>query len=403
MFLFFLQGCSELNSSPNAVLFPKIPEEQLDVIEQVQNQLPMNAHIVQVNTDETYDKYYFYDIDKDGIEELIVFYTTDDTIVHGSIFKQEDKNYILHQNFSTNYSDLFEISFHDLDSDGKNEMLIGLLGSLKNLKNKTLLIYKMDENEKFYQIETLNYIKYQFVTTTEEEALFYIKKDSNNNIIVSLTALQNNTLSPLSTIEIDIANYTIRNIQESEISKKYPGMSLEILLPDGILTHFLFYIKDSEIHKVNGADYFKDQMLSTSHDYDGDGNLEIAPIPLDVYNAYVTSTNSLFTFLLPYYRWTEENGYEHVYTSYINPIDDYVIQFLNTYKNNLAYMEENNEIHFYEKNTNTPLFTILKIEKRQKNRYKNYVVLGEKNDFYYITSNTNKLYLKDINFIQKGK
>lgn len=369
------------------------------------------------------------DLDKDGINELILLYKKDDNFYNNYgiiILKQTNDKWEVINNITFSCKNIDIVEYKDLTGDGKPEILVGVTSSDKN--NNTLFIYSYHRG--FY--ETLGNIPYKNLKSYD------INNDKVDEIISleetsttkdkSFSSLKIYNFKKLKPEIIDSFDFTksivSTNLKIGKASKNINGIFVSINLDNKSFYTDLFTFEKNKLSEVlqnekkksneeikTFQDFRKlqknmnlDEILkNTVSDINNDGILEIDVLkPIE--NSLKIYTPSNFNY---WYQWNDTNKLNLVYREYNNAEYKYKISVplsLGMNFNILQNVKEKNTLNRVDffiddyKDKNNLLFSIkvypknIWISNEKFNSYSEYVTLREDNDKVYIgVINQNKL------------
>lgn len=156
-FLFLFSGCSlRFTSLPNLLRPPKLAGGNEEVQDAFEDAVGKNFLLKTPSTGEYHSSFILYDMDHDGEEEALVFYTEnkDQSTVRIHFMDSENGKWTFHYDFPGEGSEIYSVYFADMNDDEKAELIVGwrLFGSQGS---KMLTIYQYTESENGPYINTL--------------------------------------------------------------------------------------------------------------------------------------------------------------------------------------------------------------------------------------------------------
>ncbi len=236
-----------------------------------------------------------YDVDMDGQEEVLVFYTlkSDETIVRVNILDKVDGKWKSVSDFAGYGSEISSISFVDMNNDGHNEIVI-CWNLYESKTSKVVTIHKiMEENGKISGLKTLanescSYFKMVDLDGDGDTEMFLTQIDSSKDTPKACAKLlkmsKKETVSIVGEVSLDgfVSGYSSFKVEED--SNNGPT-KIFIDANKGehqMITEVVYW--DKENSKLV-APFFDNETLTnfrtlrtpgiSSMDIDGDGKIEI--------------------------------------------------------------------------------------------------------------------------------
>lgn len=143
----FLGGCSMTDSPEELTHPPKLEGEKEDIKLALKDYLPQNTRPIIPPTDGKGSAIKLVDLDGDGEEEAIVFYSIEleENPIRVLVLKKENERWVNKAEIKVIGQDLDKVMFKDLDGDGGLEIIIG--SKIKYSVVKKLSVYSMHKGD----------------------------------------------------------------------------------------------------------------------------------------------------------------------------------------------------------------------------------------------------------------
>lgn len=227
---FFILAFSSFNTVENLLIPPKLLGEYGDIQKAFEQSIKdtEKVSLKYPSKGDYRNAYVMYDVDKDGQDEVLVFYTvkSDETVVHASILdKSIYGDWKVIEDITGSGREINSVSFKDMDKSNSYEILISW--SLYDSKSsKVLSVYKVNaEENQIIGLQTLaqeNYSFYDLVDLDSDgyEEIFIAELDILEEIPTSyakLLKLNNNKLETLSKMNLDgsVSSYSSLKVQHA--------------------------------------------------------------------------------------------------------------------------------------------------------------------------------------------
>lgn len=341
LLVLFTTGCTSYTESPEELIeMPIYDETKKEVYKNIEKLL-LNSNLLLPSNSKEVGKINEVDLNNDGINEIVAFekkktISEEDTNEVGFLVLQQelnDKNEIVYKNKAgilLSGDEIDYANFYDLDDDGIKEIVL----SIKNGDTTNMHVFKFDENEikNLYTLEptwlpnaeNISNIKVKlgYIDEGPELDILMIHLDSKTNTsYVSIANFNNNNLV--------IRDYvTIENVRDLDnlyinlgnIAKAKRGVILDIptAKENKYITQIL-YIENGNIHKA-----FKDDDKSIMKAYyipiEDINNDKVIDIPIVNGNGQVYTSKSSAN--VTWYNWNgktdEQSGLVFTIQIYYN-------------------------------------------------------------------------------------
>lgn len=237
--------------------------------------------------------YNFFDLNGDGDDEVIVFYSKEgenDIVRMNILDKNNDGSWVSIADIGTEYSDVQQVEFADLNGDKIKEIIVGWT-VFQNEYVKTMDVYTLSKRRSIYVFEKVyNSTYYDFRT-------FDIDCDSRKDILkidytlnidrseftATYLDYSDDEIKELTSINLDLSFSSITSIASDYIKNEnrrriyFDGPRHE----SGMITDCIFYNNDTKCFQKEKTDFQPLSVLSSrisnifSKDVNNDGVIEI--------------------------------------------------------------------------------------------------------------------------------
>ena len=166
----FFCGCElELASPESLITPPKSNQEKLQQKQLITSFLGREESLIVPETLDNTNAYQFLDLDEDGVEEIVAFYTNKESnfTLGFLILDQSDEQWYLRHKVIAYGTDIHYFAVRDLDEDGIAEILLGVNTGYGS--QKELYLYQMQEQE-LTEITDGDRITYDQIALARNEA-----------------------------------------------------------------------------------------------------------------------------------------------------------------------------------------------------------------------------------------
>lgn len=321
--------------------------------------------------------YIFNDFNADFQDEVIVFYSTEDAIdvVRMNYMAKINQEWVSVADVESAYSEIHQVEFTDLDSDGIKEILVGW-AVYQNDLSRNLSVYKLptDNRGELDRIYSVPYSDFEVIDIDNDEvddiAVFENVDTTPTYMQLSFDTFDENKIIRKGTIKLDSSVYSVMNLSYDN-SDVYGFTRLFVdgyKIDSGIVTECVYWSGDDEKLKKLTS-YENISILSTRmtniacEDVNNDGLIDI-PLEINLKNSKVYSDGNIDSYPQTIIRWIQPSAkkYETVTHQLIYGNNDFRISFSDewldkiTVKNN--YLD--GSICFYplESDSDLPLFEL---------------------------------------------
>lgn len=405
----FATGCSVTESPEELTAPPRLEGDKEGIKVAIKEYLPQNTKPIIPPTDDSGSYIKLIDLDGDGKEEALVFYTLeqDDNPIRILVLKKKKEKWVNISEIKVEGQELERVEFKDLDGDKGQEIIIGT--RVKYETDKDLIVYTMDKGD----LKPLFDNSYDEIIIDDlnddgltELMLFKLNRESEESL-GELYKCLNGKMTQIDQIsfndkaEINYAAYDY-------IYETSKGIILSTSIDETIVNVYLMKVRDGKLVNLlkNGlVQNEKQESIETltPRDIDGDGVIEIA-LPNKLQEG---ANKDLINWATEWYSYDGEKGLElkalNYYDEKLNFRFDLPLKWkdqltiTNLTKNeNTVKQEEYVKVEYKEKgkNYNTHLFTIyiydrdkLKSPESSKRPEESKKILEDSSRVYYIDRN----------------
>ncbi len=143
----FISGCSIIESPEDLAIPPKLEEEKEGIRRAIEEYLPKNTKPIIPPTDDNGSYIKLVDLDGDGEDEALVFYSVEleDRPIRILVLKKEGSEWENISEIKVVGQELDEVEFKDIDGEGGLEVIIG--SKIKYSLDNHLSVYNMQDGE----------------------------------------------------------------------------------------------------------------------------------------------------------------------------------------------------------------------------------------------------------------
>ncbi|MGM9987547.1 MAG: hypothetical protein ACI35O_10000 [Bacillaceae bacterium] len=407
--ILFLQGCSYIPQPINTIKKPNLTIEQKKTLDDIKEELPSGAEIIQVSTENSSQKFHYQDLDKDNQEELIVFYTEKNkpSEVKMAILEEKKTTYHLKQELKLPDQSIKRVDFTDLDKDGTKEILLHFSYTPIKAEEKNLFIYSADKQGFYQRMNIKTYYDASIIPYNDSYVLLFVSKKENETLI-TLSTYEDKKIKDCYQLTLPFHIFEIRNMKYGNISKQEVGLTIDFIAEEEQLKIMMLQIEDYTLKQIQKPLISEATFLGNSADYNGDSIIDI-PVSETVY-----TYDGHYIGITYFYNWDGNNDFKLSWSSYVNTTIGYTIIIPNIYEKTIKITETENIITAINKETGNELFTIFKVNNENMVKElaihsktqpqlikidKDYHILGKKKDNVYVVQKKDGFFEKGFQFI----
>ena len=367
------------------------------------------------------------DLNGDGQEEIIVLYSTEDEvdIVKISFMMKINDEWAVVSGYESNYSEVHQVKFADIDGDDIMEMLVGWT-AYHNDFSRHLNVYRMPCDGKGNLINMFGSSYLMFDTLdidsdgVSDIALF---ESADEGTVLSCNRFINGEIVKDAAVTLDSSVYSVYSLSYDN-GALHNNTRIYIdsyKIDSGVITECVYWDNKKNTFKKlesDGISILSSRLTGIScQDVDGDGFIEI-PIEVQLKNSSVIPKSDSSEQIQNIIKWIrlDDNGYDTV-THQLIYNNDFRITFSDKWINNMNVINDytTGSISFYstKKGENGKqlfefVYTSTQIEEDTlDNKYKLLTETGKGKIFYIIYNsdrdpNINKNFLEKSVIIDKG-
>lgn len=351
LILVFSSGCSFNLFSIESLLAPPVLPGKNGEVQTAFSKL-MNSKTIQLKTPSkgSYkSSFILYDIDNNGEEEALVFYTDTsvDTSVRIALMECVNDTWVISSDVKGSGSGVYAVDFSDFNGDGKAEILVGW-SLFENKTSRIITSYSADKGDT--GVMTLNIILNEYYNLTHTVDF---NSDGNNDLILvylddsgempktyfrAFSLSDDNRMVKFSELLLDSAAVSVSSVK-SDIASSDKGDYSRIFIDfyksdNSMFTDVVIWnnekLKAKRLYDDSSVSTLRSSKLSSS-DFDGDGRIEIPvtdSLPGKDEDLSVTVSNEIYTFTL--IKWLNVSGDKsegNIYTVF-NPLHSYLFRYI---------------------------------------------------------------------------
>lgn len=343
-------GCSLNFFSVESLLSPPLQSGKNGEVQAAFNNL-MKDKKFQLKTPvsgEFQSSFVLFDINGDGVDESVVFYSDSsvESSVRMALLEYKDEKWVISSDIKGAGSGVFDVSFSDLDADGIYEIFV----SWSLFDNKTIKIISVyapvSDSRGLYSLDSLgneycNSKNFADFNGDLRNDLVIVYLDDTGNVPKSYLRLfslsENRELVKYSEILLDGAITSVTSIQSDTIKaghESYARLFIDCQKNDRmIFTEMVYWnlVDACPVRAIKNPSVTTARSLEVQcQDIDQDGYIEI-PVITKLYGdekqLSVTDYDEVYTFtLLNWLNETGDTGESEIRTLF-NPLDSYLFKF----------------------------------------------------------------------------
>lgn len=266
----------------------------------------------------------FNDFNGDLQDEVVVFYSTDDAldIVRMNYMAKINQQWISVADVESAYSEIHQVEFSDLDSDGIEEILVGW-AIYQNDLSRNLSVYKLplNNNGELEKIYSVQYSDFQSLDidgdSVDDIAVFENVDAAPSYMQLSFDSFDGEQIVRRATINLDSSVYSVMNFSY-DASELYGFTRMFVdgyKIDSGVVTECIYFSEELGTLEKLSSDG-KISVLSTRmtnigcEDVNSDGLIDI-PIEITLENSKVISDKNSDAQPQSVIRWLNVDGKEY--------------------------------------------------------------------------------------------
>lgn len=289
---FLISGCSFIGTDIDGVLLPPKPAgEQAEIKTALEEAVGKNIILKYPLSGEYRSAFVLRDIDNDGQREVFAFYRlrSEGAGLHVNVLCCEKSNWRSVYDYTSSYNDVDSIHFVDLDKDGIEEILIGWSAyntkvlSIFSLKDRRLVLRNAYENEDAVDSYT-QYKIADYDADGMEEVMFLLLNSSAKTAGAKAISLTEERVLQKGSVTLNGNVSSWAQVRLGTVFDNRPCVFLDgYIEKDQLITELIFWDKGTLSAPFSNLaeEEYPPTLRETpilSMDIDGDGTVEI-PIP----------------------------------------------------------------------------------------------------------------------------
>ncbi len=352
--LLMLTSCNVINNDPQQLMRPPKAIGELKGIEDaLYKSVGNNISLLYPKSEDKRSAYLQYDIDNDGVEDVLAFYSIDANVAdntkslspHINVIKKVNGVWKSVLDTVVDVSGIDTIQFVDLTGDGKVEIIAGC--SLYSVTDKKLIVYsyqneklniRMSESYSIYTVTDLNNDKTPEIFYTTIDSL---KKTSTAKLVSisgdGLTIVGSTSMDGNIT---DYASITVKNVNET-----IKGVYIDAYKGQNAMITELVFMKNGKLYnpfidsafKINQSTMRESAVLSTDINKDGYNDIpQLIELP-------VKGGDTQDKYYLTVWRRFDGEYFKNSLTCLMNNNDGYYFVFTDQWVGNVTVERMINE------------------------------------------------------------
>lgn len=407
IFLVLLSGCDSNFMLPEELIEKPTLDRREEAVKEVVTPLLTNYQLILPNNIDKSGAINFIELTGDDAEEMVIIYEDKDKVNSISIkaFKETEEAYW--QTLDTIKSEekeLFEISFSDLNKDGRSEVIIQWNDGEKNKKLVEVYAFQGKEFKKVFGEKFLNLNLTDLDDDGTEDLILFNYDGDKSLLSIALYEFNGTEVVKVNEINInskDKSEKGYMNLAVGNVTETKKGMLIDISGED-LSGYTAVIVKQNgklmNIYQNSSLHEGGKKSLLNSKDIDGDGILEMGVLTPQTYEG-----NDLEESTPLIQKWYQWDGYKSVifekdifYDHSLKYSFEIPSQWKNKYVVDTFYGDLENYAYFYESAgypmEKREMLRISVIKNTKWNEYKqelelssrSYIFLGQNNDYTYI-------------------
>lgn len=205
--MLLLSGCSGLAGNVDELLSPpRLTLQQSRITDLLDEHVGSAVRLKYPRRGEFLSPFVTSDLDGDGINEIVVFYSDESTSrnVHLAVFSLQKDEYVLTSESEGLGTEIEAISISDLYGNGSPSLIVGYTST--NLSDKYLAIYNYKDQtlQKLYDQGYSEYVLADFTGNATNDLVVLSPATQPGPIEASLLTVQNGTLATIYSVTLDV-------------------------------------------------------------------------------------------------------------------------------------------------------------------------------------------------------
>ncbi len=416
-----ISGCSITESPVDLMKPPELSDDKENIRIAIKEYLPKNTKLITPPTDDNkFSSIKFVDIDGDGMDEALVFYsmTLEDNPFRILILKKQDSLWVNKDEIKIIGQDLDKVLFKNILGNKGMEIIVGSKEKYSIYKNITVYSLTKREKKVIFKNEYDDFIIDDLDNDAISELLLFKK---GSDMEGAQAELYKNSMDVISKVDevMFSKNADINYVFYDYLYKSEKGIIISTLEDKEFINTYLMKVEGGKLVNLISDGFIKSRKEDTldvikPKDINKDGTLEFA-VPNKIQE---NSSEKLINKLTEWYSYDGNSGIKLEAINYYDEVLNFTFDLPLKWKDNLiitnqtshknTIREEDYVSVDYKKDANSKKINLLNIYIYNKDRLKrienNEVkkeftkILEDKDRIYYIDSNKNLDELKNVNF-----
>ncbi|MDQ0087713.1 hypothetical protein J2T12_001119 [Paenibacillus anaericanus] len=348
--LLVLSGCTFISDPKTLMKTPELSSEKASLKSVIEAELK-GAPIVSPRNVSDVSAIRVADLNKDGIDEAVVFYETpEETVrIHGLILARLGDTWEPKVRFDGEGQVLESFDLKDMTGDGHIDIIAGFSSGDKELQ-KGLTIYTYDANEvekllslpyNHFMIDDLN------LDSTPDITVVTVKKDQYSTVTTYQYdgSFESGSFEELDHILLEDHITEYYNAVHGNITPKVKGIILDAALGTNDAYSHVIVMKDGKLVDLLDQDFTYKAYPIMSGDVNDDGILEIGR--LEIPKGWEFIAFDEIPWLFSYYQWDEDKGLKFVMQQYMDLQGRFYFSFPNDWRGNVTIDTKNSDKNKY--------------------------------------------------------
>lgn len=416
-----ISGCSITESPVDLMKPPELSDDKENIRIAIKEYLPKNTKLITPPTDDNkFSSIKFVDIDGDGMDEALVFYsmTLEDNPFRILILKKQDSLWVNKDEIKIIGQDLDKVLFKNILGNKGMEIIVGSKEKYSIYKNITVYSLTKREKKVIFKNEYDDFIIDDLDNDAISELLLFKK---GSDMEGAQAELYKNSMDVISKVDevMFSKNADINYVFYDYLYKSEKGIIISTLEDKEFINTYLMKVEGGKLVNLISDGFIKSRKEDTldvikPKDINKDGTLEFA-VPNKIQE---NSSEKLINKLTEWYSYDGNSGIKLEAINYYDEVLNFTFDLPLKWKDNLiitnqtshknTIREEDYVSVDYKKDANSKKINLLNIYIYNKDRLKrienNEVkkeftkILEDKDRIYYIDSNKNLDELTNVNF-----
>lgn len=308
----FISGCSIIESPEDLAIPPKLEEEKEGIRRAIEEYLPKNTKPIIPPTDDNGSYIKLVDLDGDGEDEALVFYSVEleDRPIRILVLKKEGSEWENISEIKVVGQELDEVEFKDIDGEGGLEVIIG--SKIKYSLDNHLSVYNMQDGEmKRIFKNSYDEIIIDDLDGNKLTELLLLKLDrETEKSYGELYKIQDGEIKQIDEVSFN-DNAEINYAEHDYVYKNKKGVIISTTVEEDFINIYLMKVKDGKIdnllkNNVVTTEKQENTEIMEPRDIDNDGTIDFA-LPNSLQK---NSNDDLINWVTEWYSFDGEDDIE---------------------------------------------------------------------------------------------